>query len=93
MTAFRDSVTGQPLLVCNKTAGVVNRALVVAHRTGHISDTEYALAYAEVCEPGRLPQLFGGRTVDPAMVARWQALRAWDDSPALLNWRYPTDPE
>ena len=76
---FKDDITGKPLLVSNKTEQVLKRALVAAHDVGAIDDTEYCMAYAEAVELGRYPQSFGGGTMNPECMERWQAASSWQD--------------
>lgn len=75
-TVFRHWVTHKPLVVSNASTDVIVRALVVANRDGKITDAEYAMTYAEVCEIGYLPQALGGRRVDPEAMTAWQT-RTW----------------
>jgi hypothetical protein len=81
---FKDDITGQPILVSNKTNQVLVRALVSAHRAGDITDTEYCMAYAEAVELGRYPQAFGGGTMNPERMERWQSLKSWANTPDNL---------
>lgn len=74
---FKNDITGQPLVVSNKSTQVIVMALVAAHREGVISDHQYAMTYAEVCEIGYLPQLFGGRRVSETDMEQWQNARSW----------------
>jgi len=74
---FKDDITHAVLPVSPCSASVVTRALVAAHRAGSISDTEYQMTYAEICEPGYLPQAFGGKRVSPAAMAEWITKRVW----------------
>jgi len=74
---FKDDITGKPLVVSNKSTQTIVTALIVAHREGIISDHEYAMTYAEVCEIGRMPQMFGGLAVDQNMMYEWQTAKSW----------------
>lgn len=74
---FKNDITGQPLVVSNKSTQTIVRALVAAHDAGAITDEQYRLTYAEVCEIGREPQLFGGKAVDKHEISRWKSLRSW----------------
>ena len=74
---YTDDITGRPLIVSNQSTRTIVRALVAAHREGVISDTEYKMTYAEVCEPGYFPQAFGGKAVPTALMDKWQQLRSW----------------
>lgn len=70
-------ITGQPLVVSNKSTQTIVMALVAAHNAGAITDEQYRLTYAEVCEIGREPQVFGGKVVDEHELSRWKSLRSW----------------
>jgi hypothetical protein len=74
---FKDDITGKPLVVSNKSTQTIIHALVAAHNAGVIGDYEYAMTYAEVCEIGRLPQMFGGGPVDRNMMHEWQNAKSW----------------
>lgn len=74
---FKDDITGKPLVVSNRSTQVIVRALVVAHCEGLISNDEYHMTYAEVCEIGCSPQAFGGGPVDRKAMAEWQSARSW----------------
>lgn len=74
---FKDDITGRPLAVSNKSTQTIVMALVEAWRNGVISDQEYAMTYAEVCEIGFLPQSFGGKPVDKEDMDTWQNLKSW----------------
>lgn len=74
---FKDSISGFDIPVSPKSAQTINRALVAARDAGVITDHEYAMVYAECVEPPRLPQMFGGRPVDPEMMHEWQNARSW----------------
>lgn len=78
---FKNDITGKEMPVSNKSEQTIVMALVAAHRAGVISDHQYALTYAEVCEVGRLPQAFGGGAVDPNMMHEWQNTYSWHDFP------------
>lgn len=71
MANFTDPITGLTRPVSPRSAQVVVMALVAAHRYGTITDQQYQMAYAEICEPGRLPQLFGGGAVDKDSMVTW----------------------
>lgn len=74
---IRDDITHRPLVVSNKSTQVIVHALVAAHRSGAISDEDYAMTYAEVCEIGRMPQLFGGAPVDQNAMEAWKQRHSW----------------
>lgn len=74
---FKNDITGKPLVVSNKSTQVINMALVAANREGVITDEQYAMTYAEVCELGRLPQAFGGTAVPPEDMEIWQSRKSW----------------
>lgn len=75
----RDDITGRYIPMSRASTSVINRALVAAWREGVISDTEYKMTYAEVCEPHYTPQAFGGVIVPVDLVAKWTGLHWWDD--------------
>jgi hypothetical protein len=74
---FRDTITHAPLVVSDASTNVINRALVAAFDAGAITEHEYAMTYAEVCEPGKLPQAHGGFRVDPDVMTDWQEGKPW----------------
>ena len=74
---FKDDITHRPIPVSNKSVQTIVMALVAAHRAGVISDEQYAMTYAEVCEVGFLPQAFGGRAVPSEDMDKWQAAKSW----------------
>lgn len=77
MNGFKNDITGLPLVVSNKSTQVIVMALVAAWRSGAISDTEYNMTYAEVCEIGYSPQAFGGRPIDEQAMSAWKNARSW----------------
>lgn len=70
-------ITGRSLVVSNKSTQTIVMALVAAHNAGIITDAQYRLTYAEVCEIGREPQLFGGKPVEEYELTHWKNLRSW----------------
>lgn len=74
---FRDAVTHRPLPVSHRSARTVVKALWAALDAGCITEEEYRMTYAEVCEIGREPQAFGGGASDSERMARWQDERGW----------------
>lgn len=70
-------ITGRALVVSNKSTQTIVMALVAAHRSGIITDEQYRLTYAEVCEIGFEPQVFGGKPVETEELTRWKNLRSW----------------
>lgn len=77
MSEFKDDITGRPLVVSNKSTQAIIMALVAANRASAITDEQYRLTYAEVCEIGYEPQGFGGKRVDEHELSRWKSLRSW----------------
>lgn len=74
---YKCDITGRPIAVSNKSAQAIVMSLVVAHRAGVLTDEQYRLTYAEVCENGREPQLFGGKLVDEHELSQWKSRRSW----------------
>ena len=82
---YKNDITHQEIPVSNKSQQVIVRALVAARRAGTITDEEYIMTYAEVCEPGRYPQAFGGGTMRTDTLERWTRAKSWQ--PVM----YPVD--
>lgn len=76
---FKNDISGYEIPVSSKSAHTVVVALVAARNAGVISDSEYCMTYAEICEPGRYPQAFGGGAMNPERMARWQTAKSWVD--------------
>ncbi len=74
---FKCDITGRPLVVSNKSTQVIVMALVAAHRAGAITDEQYRMTYAEICEIGYEPQMFGGKPVDEHKLSQWKSRRSW----------------
>lgn len=74
---FKDDITGRPLVVSNKSTQAIKMALNAAYDSGAITEEQYKMTYAEVVEIGRLPQRFGGKSVDEHDLSYWKSLRSW----------------
>lgn len=74
---FKNDITGAPMAVSNKSQMTIVAALVFAWRAGIITDEEYNMTYAEVCEVGFLPQSAGGGPVDEHDLSRWKSRKSW----------------